>query len=399
MTRSTEKRPAKSSRQEEIERGSCELVISRDLHAIAGVEVPFTGGVRGTLRVELRFDPQSGADRLGTAKVRIFIQQGEDIQETPKPDRFARKPPVAFSAPDSLPAPAVSSAAATSSLRTLPPRKSTPLLILSGFLIAGMAFWIGYATGALGDRDPDAVASFVPTARIFWDANHALSMVQSGNPAEGLRLLAELDDANPGVPGLTYLVARTALEAGDLNLAESRIAAAIAESERVSDALALSAHLEGLSAPGEARLSSPDESMKLALRQAVEADISNPYPLIDLANLLRSTGETGEARVYLEAARYRLPPVDAGPVVEASLRLLELDSVPVASISRPLTRTPVDLIVNAYVEFRLGDNAKGESFLEDCRKSTPPELFEYLVADPVMKKWLPAPRVSQHSSP
>ena len=370
---------------------------------MAGVEVPFTSRGRGTLRAELRFDPETKGDRVGTSKVRIFIQQEEGEEDTQKLGRFARKTPVAFSQPDFVaPQPVAQPAApaASHSRQVLPLRKSIPWMLLGGLLLTGMGFWLGHATGSLNDDgDSETTESFVPTARIFTDANHALSAVQSGNPAEGLRLLAELDNANPRAPGLTYLVARTALEAGDLKLAESRIEAAIAESERVSDALALSAHLEGLSAPGEARLLSPKESMKMALRRAIEADISNPYPLIDLANLLRSTGETEDARKFLEAARYRLPPIDPGPVVEASLKLLELESLPTASISRPLTRTPVDLIVNAYAEFRLGDNAKAERFLEDCRQSTSPELFNYLVSDPVLKKWLPTPQLSQRRDP
>ena len=223
----------------------------------------------------------------------------------------------------------------------------------------------------------------------------ALKQLRTGATEEALKNLLLLEESNPAISSLTYLVAIAAMQSGDTELAGKKADASIAKRERVSDSLALKAVLETQKATsgfGDRAVRS-----EMYLRQAMVADAANPAPCIELATLLRYQQRDDEALLLLEAARSRLNPVDSHAVVEASLALMKLQALPDADLPadlNPDTDAP-SLFSAAYVAMRKGDYHGAASILRSGKKRVPSDFFDYLVNDPAIRKFDRSPELKE----
>ena len=215
----------------------------------------------------------------------------------------------------------------------------------------------------------------------------ALKQLRAGDTEEALKNLLLLEEANPAISSLTYLVAIAAMQSGDAELAGNKADASIAKRERVSDSLALKAVLETqkrTSGFGDRTVRS-----EVYLRQAMVADAANPAPCIELATLLRYQKRDDEALQLLEAARSRLNPVDSHAVVEASLALMKLQDLPDTDLPADLNpdRDASSLFSSAYVAMRKGDFSTAASILRSGKHYLPTDFFDYLINDPALRKF------------
>jgi hypothetical protein len=145
-------------------------------------------------------------------------------------------------------------------------------------------------------------------------------------------------------------------------------------------------------AGGKSSLRDPKIVRESLLREAVNADIANPFPMIELASFLRGQKRDEEALDLLSAANARLHPIDTHVVVQTSIQLMKLqqmpdDELPSASSEGSIT----EIFSSVYISLRKKDYNQAAIALEKGRHQASPDLFAYLIKDPVFKPFLSEP--------
>ena len=111
--------------------------------------------------------------------------------------------------------------------------------------------------------------------------------------------------------------------------------------------------------------------------------------MVELGTLLRYQGKNEEALDLLKGARTRLNPVDSHTVVDVSIALMTLQETPDEKLPRDLDPQR-DLVAGfsaAYVALRTGNPARAAEILKTCQQRMSPDLFDYLVNDPAIRRY------------
>lgn len=217
----------------------------------------------------------------------------------------------------------------------------------------------------------------------------ALKQLRLGETKPAMEKLVLLESQNPDLPSLSYLKALVALQNGDIAVASAGAEASIRKNERISDALAVNAAVEGLKTGGSDWKSMGDADARAMsyLCDAIKADAANPYPYVELAMRQRSQGHTEDARRLLESAQLRLPPIDTYVVIDTTLLLMRLQKEPDDRLPDDIDpdKNPASLMGASYVAMRHGDFARAGKLLETAKHRMPPDLYYYLIADPAFR--------------
>ncbi|MFZ4598141.1 MAG: tetratricopeptide repeat protein [Terrimicrobiaceae bacterium] len=270
-------------------------------------------------------------------------------------------------------------------------RKMVVPVLLAVVSTAILFFWIGKWLG-LFEAASLATRERVSLRPEFVDLlESALTELRTGDAAKAVSQLSELEEANPNVGSLTYLHALAALQNGDIELAERKSNESIAKSERVSDCLSIKAVLatQRASTGSFKLLGDPNVRSEQFLRQAMMADSASPFPMVELGTLLRYQGKNEEALALLKGARTRLNPVDSHTVIDVSIALMTLQETPDEKLPRDLDPQR-DLVAGfsaAYVALRTGNAVKAAEILKICQQRMSPDLFDYLVNDPAIRRY------------
>lgn len=275
------------------------------------------------------------------------------------------------------------------------PRRGLLIMVLA--IAAGVLGWcvlcgfgIGYWMGRSLVRDARVIAalSSETEARV----SEAMEKLRAGSSDEALRILQAARSASPETPSLAYLSALAALQAGDSVLAEKLAKESIALGERVSDALALRAVLQSAGERGRPASKSgrPGVRAEQVLQGAIAADPANPYPYVELSSLLRAQGRTDDAMAALRSASTRLPPSDSHTVVAVTLALMELEKAGMENLPEGATASggAVSLFSSAYAALRRGEISDAAAILKQCRTLLSPDLFDYLMNDPALRRFM-----------
>jgi len=262
-----------------------------------------------------------------------------------------------------------------------------------------LSVWAGYAIGHVRGKalvEREIVAARIQTLQHLPASetealNHAMVGLRSGQAEASFLALKALRAKFPQVASLSYLNALAALETGRYVVAEALVEDSVKAGQRVSDCLALLSMLEGRKSaantkqkPGEA-----GEKSEALLRAAITADAANPYPRIELANLLRVQGRTEEARSEFQTALALLTPQDSHQVVDLALAVMKVEQIPVEKLTAvaPATGNVRAIFPAAYAAMRRGDMPLAGSLLEQCRELVQADLFNYLMNDPAVRKF------------
>jgi len=229
--------------------------------------------------------------------------------------------------------------------------------------------------------------------------DEALADLRTGDADKAVKKLLELEKPDTRVASLTYLVALAAMQNGDTDLAAKKAAESIAKRERISDSLALQAVLETQKGGNSAipKFGDPRLRSELLLRQAILADTANPFPMIELATLLRYQKRQAEAQELLRAARSRLNPVDSHTVVDVTVELSQLEDTPddkLPQIADP-DRDFASAFSAAYIAMRRRDFDKASGLLEALNRRMPADLFYYLINDPSLRRYAAEPKLQK----
>jgi len=218
----------------------------------------------------------------------------------------------------------------------------------------------------------------------------ALQLLRDHDGVGAFQALQNLIAETPGAPSIRYAAAMAAMMADYRNEARRLLEGSISARDRVSDSLALKAAVEGGSGT-----KSPDVQETL-LREAIAADPMNPYPFLELANVLRSQGRAGEAMPVLESARLRLLPADSHAVVNTTLALLALEKTELPEVPEIPVATGIaerDFPV-AYALLRRENYDAAAALLSETEKQISPDLFSFLINDPAMRKYARQPALA-----
>lgn len=247
----------------------------------------------------------------------------------------------------------------------------------------------------LFERDAASVQVATPPAppRSSLDATSAAAFREAMEDARAGRFalasekLDKLDLIHPAVPSVAFVSAVTALQGGDPDLADLKAEESIARGERVADALAVRAVVAAQKRP--ASLVNPLLRSEELLRQAIATDPANPYPHFELANTLRYQRKTDEALAEIRLARALLHPMDSHLVMDVTTDLLSLEGTPPESlvVDQAETSDPRKLISQAYILMRQGDFDRAASLLRAAEAVMAPDVFDYLVNDPALRRF------------
>ena len=259
------------------------------------------------------------------------------------------------------------------------------VVLLTGLILVKLP------SGSSAEEEERALAK--PTPQFVKELNEALALIESGESSEALQKIQALSVKHPDVSSLDYLAALAAIQAGDLKTAQERASLSITKNQKVSDSLVLLSMTEtSAGASGKSSLRDPKIVREALLREAVNADIANPFPMIELASFLRAQKRDEEALDLLRAANVRLHPIDTHVVVQTSIQLMKLqqmpdDELPSASSEGSIT----EIFSSVYISLRKKDYNQAAIALEKGRQQATPDLFAYLINDPVFKPFLSEP--------
>lgn len=227
----------------------------------------------------------------------------------------------------------------------------------------------------------DAVARAELTEENLQQLDAALQLLRDHDGVGAFQALQNLAAENPKAPSLRYAAAMAAMAAGYPNDARRLLEASVSDGDRVSDSLAMKAAIETTA------------NREMALRSAIAADPMNPYPFLELANVLRSLGRADEALPVLKSAKLRLLPVDSHAVVDTTLALLTLEKTESPDVPEQIAATGIAErdFPAAYALLKQENFAAAAALLSETEKQISPDLFNFLINDPAMRKFATQP--------
>jgi hypothetical protein len=270
------------------------------------------------------------------------------------------------------------------------PAKITMVIKILGGTIVFLFFALGlHEAGRVGGfRQAEAARPqrLKPDAKAIEAMNKACQHLRAGEGSEAAAILDEVAKRAPDTRSLAYLRALASLQSGNFDQAARHARESIHRAERESDAMVVLS----LAEPGQAGtgvLRNAKVVREAKLREAVEADPSNPSPMVELAGVLRAGGRNEEALQLLKAADSRLLPVDPHMVVATSIRLIELQALPDSKLPDPVMDGPLpELFSSLYIVLRQRRHDLAVELEAKCRMRSPAELFDYLAEDPAFRE-------------
>lgn len=265
-----------------------------------------------------------------------------------------------------------------------------------GFLVFGALVFGAYKLGeSVGlhavptVERRDAVARVEFTEENLQQLDAALQLLRDHDGVGAFQALHNLAAENPKVPSIRYAAAMAAMVADYRNDARRLLEASISDGDRVSDSLALTAAIEG-----EAHSTANREML---LRSAIVADPMNPYPFLELANVLRSLGRADEALPVLKSAKLRLLPADSHAVVDTTLALLKLEQEESSDVPEQIAATGIAErdFPAAYALLKQENFDAAAALLSETEKQISPDLFNFLINDPAMRKFARQPAIAR----
>ena len=271
---------------------------------------------------------------------------------------------------------------------------------LAAVILFSVASWnLGFRAGVQNSLDEETKEKATVSKEFLEELDQALADLRSGNTDKAMKKLQELEGSKTDVASLTYLLAMAAVQNGDIKLAGAKTAESIDKRERISDSLALQAVMETQKAadPSIQKFGDPRVRSESLLRQAMLADAANPFPMVELATLLRYQKRNEEALALLRGARSRLNPVDSHTVIDVTIGLTTLQDTPDSGLPQ-IADSGKDLVSAfsaAYIAMRKGDFDQAASLVKTARKMAAPDLFDYLINDPAIRRYVAEPKLQE----
>lgn len=221
-------------------------------------------------------------------------------------------------------------------------------------------------------------------------AEKILGLLQSGKPADALKLAEKYKKESPDLPGLSILTASAAFADGKLDLAAEAARASVAKNEQVGPAYNLLGIVEKKQQRYDAALE--------AFHKAEEADPSSPEPFFNEGETLREVGRNAEAIPKYQIA-VRLRPNSL--LFPYKLRLAEIAAnrgdVLVEEVNKRLKNKPPEaewILTAAAMTVQQRKFEETTFLLKEAFNAMDGRLFMEMMDDPFFRAYREHPNIA-----
>lgn len=280
--------------------------------------------------------------------------------------------------------------------------------IMWGCCFSGMIaiLALGYYCGQKFGAHPEAPNRVIqqdaplPTAETEVLLDTAFSAYQEGKYRVAMMDFQKAQDAQPALFGIDYLIAESAIKAGELALAQEAAGHAVSKNEMAGQAriilaiINLSKSKSSVQEPQQ--LADPAVSAQNEIRQFMASHPDDAKAFGSFGDMLRMTGEYRSAVEILHKGVLRSNPESARELLSAKEQLARLQNEQARSapsLSELTAMSAEQALVAALASLQLKQSEEAAVFLERARDLYPPQIFRELMKDTAFDEYHSDPKV------
>lgn len=281
------------------------------------------------------------------------------------------------------------------------------LIVASVILLIGVAFSAGFLKGKDGASDSERSAGSAKTEIVFPTSeseallDNAFALLGEGNARRALLEFQKVQDRQPGLYGIDYLVAEAAYRAGEKVLAQQSAERSLSKEELSGEAQVLLAFLVLEKSAGDAsgagpKFSDPLTEAEDALRRYAAAHPLDARVYCQWGDLLRSRGSYRSAAELLHRGRLRADPGNDQSLLAAKEALAKLQNEPareVPSLSVITSMSGEQSVAAALAALQRGQQGDAQLFLERAKEFYPRRVFAELLQDGAFDQYRTDPKM------
>jgi tetratricopeptide (TPR) repeat protein len=286
------------------------------------------------------------------------------------------------------------------------------MIAASGVLALGGIFFLGFLFGQKAARSEDAShknaaqeSEFAsPDSEVLLDK--AFGEMGQGDYRQAMEDFQKVQDNQPALTGLDYLIAESAYRAGEEEIAREKAASAISKDESADNARVLIA-LMNLNKTGrlqqeETQFADPKVTAETEIHHFAAAHPSDARIYILWGDLLRAEGSYRTAGDMFHKGVLRASPEEARELLSAKEQLARLQNDPastVPSLSGLTAMTAEQSLAAALTALQQHKSEDAAAFMERARDLYSPEVFRELMEDAAFTDYLADPEMKQFFKP
>ena len=274
----------------------------------------------------------------------------------------------------------------------------SPQVLIWGcsFLGAVVVFFGGYYLGQKSGRSAElrnrvvAQDAEFPMAESNALLDDAFKAYSQGKYRDAMVAFQKVQEKQPALVGIDYLVADSAYRAGEGVLASDAAKRAIFKNESSGQARALLALLElekskvSKSEDAAQQMNDPSVNAENEIKQLVASNLGGARGYLLWGEFLRSNGSYHSAADVLHEGWLRADPRDSREYLSAKEQLARLQNEPAKSapsLSELTSMSGEQALVAALASLQLHQKEEAASFLERAKELYAPEVFQELTRD------------------
>lgn len=285
------------------------------------------------------------------------------------------------------------------------------LIVASVILAVAGAYFAGFTQGKGSGASSEAasgaakVETALPSVESEGLLDSAFASLGEGDARGALLGFQKIQDRQPSLYGIDYLIAEAAFRAGEKVLAEQSAERALSKEELSGEARLLLAFLKLEKTEGEAqKFSDPMSEAEESLRRYAAEHPLDAGVYCSWGDLLRSRGSYRSAVEVLHRGWLRAVPQENQSLLAAKELLAKLQNEPareVPSLSVITSMSGEQSLSAALAALQRGQQGDALLFLERAKEYYPQRVFSALLldgafdqyrTDPKMKEFFAAPR-------
>lgn len=279
------------------------------------------------------------------------------------------------------------------------------LLALLGAGFSGFVFGQRLQGQQKGEATVQTVERIFPSPESAELLNTAFKALQAGNTSEAFVGFQKVQNLQPGLCGIDYLLAMTSMKMGEFPLAEESARRAVSKNEMSAQARILLDLIEvdktKAMPPGESKgpqFNDPLQITEKDMNRFAAENPTDPVIFAQWADLKRSQGAYQSAVELLHNGVVRSDPRSSYSVLSAKEGLAKLQAVPakeLPSLAEVASMKGERAVMAALAALQLKQPSDALHFLERARDSYAPPEFQCLLLDQAFDDYRKDPQLVQ----
>jgi tetratricopeptide (TPR) repeat protein len=264
-------------------------------------------------------------------------------------------------------------------------------------------FYVGHKYSGHSDTSDQVVlqqdAAF-PSPESDLELDAAFTALLHSKYSDALLKFQKVQQSEPTLFGLDYLIANSAYRAGENSIAEQAAESAISKNEDAQEARVLQALINSKKTSdqsGVAQLADPNTTLESEIKQLVATHLGDARVYGIWGDFLRSNGSYRSAVDIFHKGVLRADPSQTEELLSAKEKLAALQNKPAQtapSLSEMTSMTGEQALVAAFACIQLKQGEEASSFLEHARDLYPPQIFRELMNDGAFADYRTNPQLS-----